>query len=183
MCEPVSIGLMVAGIVTSVVGGVQKSNAQKAEGKATQDYYNYVAEQNKQQADHTKLVGEKNANLSQDKGKYELKDLRRGVMQFAATQIATGAANGVGSGSVTSADIAADTFDKAKLDELTIRYNADTKAQEAVDQANYSANDLENQSFLNKVSGKNSRAAGNAAATATMWNTVSNATSSAAKFK
>lgn len=180
MCEPVSAGLAVAGLTAMAVGGVQKANSEKRAGKAQQQYYDYLAEQNEIEAASAEAVGQRNATMAQDAGSRELSKLKRGVMQFAATQIATGAANGIGGGSVTTADIAGDTFDKAKLDELTIRFNADSQAAEALDAGKYKAWDLRNQKTMNKISGKNASVAGKEAAKATLWNTAGSVLTAAA---
>lgn len=176
MCDPISITigtLAVASMATSIAGGVTAANAQKAQGKASQNYYNYIAEQNRLAAEAAEKTGEQKDTLSQNQGALESQKVSRTARQFEGAQKASLAANKIGGGSVTAADLILDTFDKSRLDEIAVRFNADTRSYEAKENAKYTAWDLRNQEKLNRMAGSNARMAGNAAANATKINTVS----------
>lgn len=183
MCDPVTLGtLAVVSIGATIGSGIYSANQQNKAGKAQQGYYNYIADQEEASAKAALAVGERNATLAQDAGAREAADAKRASLRFGATQQAALAANGVGGGSVTAADIAGDAFDKAKLDEIAIQYNANSKAAEAITDANYKSWDFKNQANLSRLSGVNARRAGAAQANATLFSTASSVATQAAGF-
>lgn len=172
MCDPVSM-FVVSAAVTGA-GAVQQAGAARAAGRANQQYYNFVSEQNKQAADAAITVGNDQANQAQLKGAMDSAKYARSASEFRGVQRATSAAMGVGAGSATAEDIGYDTMSKEQLDQQAIRYNADLQSWSAKTGAKYQAWDYRNQSSLNSMAGVNARRAGNAQATASL---ISGATS------
>ena len=135
-----SIGAQIAGASQAYQGNV-------AAGAATNDYYTYLADQADIQAGmieetgarqiqyikdatarnskYIKDAAEINVTQIQDAGARDTASLVKAVKSLEGSQRTSMAASGIGGGSVTAEDIAADTFSKAKKDELAIRLNAD----------------------------------------------------------
>lgn len=155
MCGPaapfVALGAM-------QLGGAAYSAYQTNEaGKESQKYYNYLAAQNAVAASEAKKQGEREETLIQDAAAFDMAKHKRTVRQFAAGQVASAAGNNIGGGSVTTQELAKDTFDRSRLDELAIRYNADQRSWAAKTGANYRAWDLEQQGVQNRVAGVQAR--------------------------
>ena len=153
MCTPAAIPL-VASMAVTAVGALQSSQGAMATGKSQRDYYNYIADQNKQQAETAIKIGEARSNASQDYGAIEASGAGKRAASISASQTAAQAANGV-AGSVTAADVLSDTATKANMDQQLIRYNADQKSWEAKTNADYQSWDYRNQEGQNRVAGKN----------------------------
>lgn len=167
MCEPVSLSLMAASVGLQTVGAIQGASAANAAGKANQQYYDYIAAQNKASADEAVRVGAQKADMAQMKGSQDSAKYARSASEFRGLQRATSAAMGVTSGA-TAEDIAYDTLTKEGLDEQAIRYNADLAAWSAKTGAAYEAWDYRNQSNLNTMAGVNARNAGKTQAKASL---------------
>ncbi len=133
MCDPASITLAV---VTVVSGGMKAYNSYQ-QGAAQKRAYDAQAENAREEGRRAYKAGEKQSELLQDSAKYEGQKQRRLSMEFSASQRATMAANGMDLSSVTAQDVASDTMSKTKLDELAIRYNADTKSWATMEDAKY----------------------------------------------
>lgn len=178
MCSPV---LFVAGGL-QVAGGVMQAGAQLQAGREQQAYYNYLAEQDKVRAKVAREQGDREANAAQTKGAFDTARLKRNTREFAASQVAAAAANGIG-GSVTAQDLALDTFEKGKLDEMAIRYNADQAAWAAKTGADYQAWDFENQSVMNRAAGSQARSAAKRNAAASLLGGATQAFGTYANYK
>lgn len=171
MCTPL-LALGAVAAATTAAGGAYSASQQNQAGKSQQAYYNYIADQNKQAADYALKIGEARDTASQNQGALESAKHARDVASFSASQKAIMAANGLASDSVTATDITGDTFDKGKLDEMMIRYNADQRSWEAKTGAAYQSWDLNNQSTMNRFAGINARRAGAANANSTLFSTA-----------
>ena len=177
MCAPAVLAPIAIGM--TVAGGIFSAQAQAAAGRAQQGYYNYQAEINRQQAAAALQIGEQRATLAESEGALESGRALRSASELAGAQKAVLASNNVGGSSVTAQDIYSDTFDKEKLDQIMIRYNADVKAHAAKTGAAYEAFDYENQAKLNQLAGRNARKAGNANAIGTLLGTAGSVANSA----
>jgi hypothetical protein len=122
-----ALGWMIVGTVAT---GVYAMSAQNTAGKTQNTLYQNQAAYRAQQAEIARKAATRNITSTQLQASQEAKEIaaRAGVVE--GSQKAALAASGVGSGSVTAADIVADTFDKAKLDEIALRYNADSRSEE-----------------------------------------------------
>ena len=170
MCAPMlALGV---GLGVQAIGGIYSAQQANQAGKSQQAYYNYVAAQNRAQAEAVRKAADKQSIFIQDSAAIENAQLGRSAAQLASTQKASLTANGVDLSSGTAADIAADTHDKRKLDEIMIRRNADLKSYSAITQGDFDAKDLENQSQLNIMAGQNARKAGKVAAVSTLIGTA-----------
>jgi hypothetical protein len=182
MCEPVTAGIALLGMGLQAIGGVEAADAQREQGKANERYYNSLADTNEKQADIAIKVGESQATAFQDAGARETAGLKNQVKQFEGTQKAAMAAAGIGAGSGTAEDIVGDTFDKAKMDEMAIRYNADARTQEAVYNSKAQAWGLKEQARQYRIGGANARQAGDTNASATLLGTAGSVAGGAYNF-
>lgn len=139
MCSPT---LVVMGVM-AVSGGVQ-AYGQVQEGKSVDKMYQYKAALARQNAELTRkqveaekiAVGEtaeSNITATQGAAAEESKRLASSITVLTGAQKATIGALGIGG--VTAADIAESTFDKARLDQLAIRYNANVRSYQFKEQA------------------------------------------------
>jgi len=149
MCDPITIGVMV---VTAVSGGM-KAYGQYKEGVAQKKYYEGVADQQTEQGRLLYKRGEKQSELGQDSAKYKGIQQKTEAAQVAASQRAAMVANGIDLSSVTSQDLASDTFSRASMDEMAIRYNADINSWNTMEDAKY-------KKWAQDVNASNSRATG-----------------------
>jgi len=169
------------------IGGAQASyQANIDAGIAANDYYQYLAdtadinaglveETGKRQMKYIKdaairqskyiaEAAEINVDQAVDAAARDTRILGRAVSQVEGQQKTTLAAAGIGGGSVTGEDIAMDTFNKAKLDEMTIRFNADLKSWDILRSAKI-AQDENNYTVSNNIW--------------EIWNTTKNAAANA----
>ncbi len=151
---PVAMGLQVGGSLLA-------AQAAKDEGEMSARYYDMLGMNSDLNADLTVLAGDRSARDVQDRAATESGVLRDNVKRTEGAQDVALAANGTG-GSVTAEDIARDTRAKARLDELAIRYNADTKSGDIRRGAAMDAMNLRFQGGASRVSGNNARATGKA---------------------
>ena len=112
------------------------------------------------------------SELTQDEAKFEAKKQKTSVAQFASSQRAKLIANGVDLASVTAADISSDTMTKAQMDQMLIRYNADSKSWSQTTDAQYKkwAGDVE--ATGQEQAGEQARASGKRAAFTTLLATA-----------
>jgi hypothetical protein len=165
MCSPIiALGL-------TAWGGIEQANAADQAGKSQQQYYDYVAEQNRQAAEAAIKAGEARDTVAQNQGANEAKTLSQKAMQVEGSQKAAIGANKIGA-SATAIDLVQDTYDKATLDKMAIRFNADAQSWEAKEDAKYKAWDFNNQAKLNTFAGQNARRAGKIQKRATLINTA-----------
>ena len=153
--------LIVASTAITTYGSYSASQAQK---KMNQ----YNADVAAQQAMIEKRTADTNVTLVQDQAKEAAKQQRRNLAMLEGEQKGMLAAQGVGGGSVTEADIMESTLDTAELDREAIRYNADSRSWAIKEGANFGAWDLANQSNQYTMAGKNAARAGNIGTTASL---------------
>ena len=92
--------------------------------------------------------------------------------EISASQRAALAANGIPLYGGTAADIGLDTANKTKMDELAIRFNADTKSWETNQQARDFNWQSQNQAQQYRYAGQNAKRAGKANAFSTILSTA-----------
>jgi len=135
MCGPIS--LPIAAVTIAAATGTTKAYGQYQEGQATakmNEYQGALARQRsiltQQYAEQQKRAEEEAAEFNvtgvQSVAAEESKRLSRDVAALTGAQRATLGALGVSG--VTAEDITGSTFDRAKLDQIAIRYNANLKS-------------------------------------------------------
>lgn len=199
MCLP----LVVYALGATIAAGGMKMYGEKQQAKAASKMYQYQAALTQQQSRLNKeYAAEQKKNLEktsfenisavQNQAAEQSKQLARDVTRLTGTQRATMGALGIGG--VTAVDISLDTFDKAKMDELAIRYNANVKSYQIGHQAKgevwtlgeetkFKSFALESEAVQYGAAAKNARRAGNIAMTGTLLNTASQVLSMGSKFK
>jgi len=168
MCDPVS--LTVTGLVVTAAAGGMTAYGQYAEGQSKNKYYQYLADENEREANALEKTAENQVTLVQDKAAKDAKDLKNSTAKIAGTQKAAMAAAGIYG--VTAEDIEGDTFNKSKLDEANIRYNADIESWNVNTEANEQANVLRSQAGLYKFAGKEAKRAAGINMTSTLLGTA-----------
>ena len=163
--------IIVAMGVTAVAGGL-KAYGQYKQGQEQQQYYNYLADVSRTKGEYAYRTGMKESELTQDKAKYEAMLQKRNVVQFASSQRATMIANGIDLASVSAADISSDTMSKAFMDQMVIRYNADSKSWSQTTEAQYKKWAGEEEARGNEQAGKQAAASGKRAAFTTLLATA-----------
>src|SRR4051812_48533799 len=93
-------------------------------GLAQDAYFESLAANSRTQAALVQGQANQEITSAQKQGAYETTMLNRHTKEVEGSQVAGEAASGI-AGSGTSADIARDTFNKSKMDQLAIKYNAD----------------------------------------------------------
>lgn len=129
------------------------------EGLAQSDFYKYRAKADRLQADLVRKQGVQESSFAQDAGLRETQAAVSKGKQMEGAQAVAAAAN-VGGGSVTTADIALDTFNKERMDQMAIRYNADLKSYRATENANNEASALEQEAAGADYAADNAKRAG-----------------------
>jgi hypothetical protein len=155
MCNPAALAM-----TTIVAGTAQSYQANKAQGEAQQNYYNYLAAQNEETAKETFKATGKQVSLIQDEAARTGANLTRQVKVLEGSQRAAEGASGT-AGSVTAEDIARDTENKANLDRAAIRASADMQTESAVDAGTAQAVALRRQADSYRLAGANARFSGN----------------------
>jgi hypothetical protein len=152
-----ALPLALMGVSTGlqIFGGIQQAKALREQGRAQQRYYHFLADQN--EADAAKILKESEQQVTaiQDAGARETAGLKRVVSEVRGAQATTLAASGVGGGSVTAEDIARDTLRKENMDEMVIRFNADSRAYETRKSAVDKAHKLRVNAIFNRMGGAN----------------------------
>lgn len=141
---------------------------QYAQGKQQERYYNYLAEQTKQQS-----IEVDNATVNElgQIGAQEVREtnqVKQDTNQTIASQKAAMAANGVYSDSGTFADIVGDSVDKLALDEAMIKYNADQSRWQSKRNAINQKMGLSAQATTYKIQASNAKTTGRINATSTL---------------
>ena len=147
------------GMVTQVAGGLISFAQTIEQGKAAQEYYNFIAAQYEKQ---NKFIAEQ---ASRDMG-----DVQTGARLTQEGQRAVVAGSGFAQ-SVTTDDILKNTEKLAALDELAIKHNADIKMWESQTQA-----------VLARKAGKNAKQAAMMEGFATLLGTASSVASQWSKW-
>lgn len=143
---------LAVGVVGGIAGGAIGAVSNYTQGKQQQAYYNYQA----QVAQENAKIAEQNAAQERQSGIEEARMQRIKTLQAIGSQQTAMAANGMDVTSGTSLDIIEDTSAMGELDALSIQYNAEKKALAYEQQAN----NFQNQSNLDVISGKNAYSAG-----------------------
>lgn len=168
MCAPI---LTVAAIGFQVAAGAYNAYNENENAKAQQQYYNNLADQNNQQARFEINRGNAQSKIIQDQAKEQGRQFQTDAARFNSSQRAQLAAQGITG--VTSEDIINDSFNRQKLDELTLRYNADVKSYEVLTDAQYKKYALDSQANQYRFAGEQARAAGKRNVFSTLLGTAS----------
>ncbi len=165
MCVPVLVGVAMA--ATAAAGGYSAYN-QYQTGAAQNKYYNTMANNANTEARYALeegeaalKVGDLQSKLIQDQASAEGKNLKTGQAEFNAKQRASFAAMGLSGVSVE--DITKNTLSKEKLDELTLRYNADIHSWETETDAKYKNQAKKYQAWQSNIQADQLRYQGKAA--------------------
>lgn len=167
MCDPVSI------MAITVAAGGFSAYQKVQEGKATAKMYQYQSDALEQEKGLVQRTADVNSKFNQDAAMRDSATLSRNVAQLEGAQKVAAAANGIGGGSVTSADIAVDTYDKFQMDKLAIQYNADMKSWQIQNEAKSNIWGLSEQQKQLRAAGKNAKKAGYMNAASTLLNSAS----------
>lgn len=168
MCDPITATVITA---TAISGGMQ-AYGQYKEGTATKKYMDHVADLKEQQGNIELARGQKQSELIQDSAKYSAVQQKTEAAQVASAQRASLVANGIDLGSVTSADLARETIDKARLDELAIRYNANVDSWNTTEDAKFRKWGLDVEASQDRQTGANAKASGKRQAFTTLLSTA-----------
>ena len=163
MCDPITVGVLVA-------GGAMQAYGKYKEGVAESKYYTYQQDQARQSAELALRQGDAQSTAIQNTAKQEGKQLALNQAEFNASQRAQMAANGLTG--VTAEDITNDTFSKEKLDELVLRNNADLKSWEVNEEAKNRNWALNTEAGQYGLASKNAKSAGKRNAFSTLLNTA-----------
>jgi hypothetical protein len=154
MCTPqLAIGIQAAGGVASA-SGQQAATGQQA------DYYNYLGDLDRYEAKIVEARAERESGYIIDKAAKDTAAVSTLEAAVLGSQQATSAAAGVGSGSVTSEDLARDAINQADLDKAAIRYNADVGVFETQTTAKGTAASLRARAKSFGTAAKSARSAG-----------------------
>lgn len=150
MCNPVA--LVAASTAMQMVGSYQQGQAQSAS-------YDYSAKVKEASAAQALKNGDMESRFTQDKAASDTKQLQDVTRTITGTQRAAAGAN-VGPGSLTTEDIAIDTTNKSKMDELMIRHNADMASWRAKEAAKQKAWELQAEAAGLRAAAKNASKGG-----------------------
>lgn len=162
--------MTVTGLVLTAAAGGMAAYGQYSEGESQNKYYQYLADSNERQARALQKTAEDRVSLAQNEAANKAKELKGEVASVEGAQKAAMAANGIFG--VTAEDIALDTFNKAKLDEGNIRYNADVQSWGIRKEAAEDEISLMEQSGLYRFAGKEARRAARINMTTTLLGTA-----------
>jgi hypothetical protein len=178
LCDPTG-GYATAGLVmgaTAIAGGYAAYGQRRA-AKSQKAYNDYEASLLDTQAVLERRTAERNKSIITANAAEESKILGQQTAKLKGKQTASAAASGLGGGSVTTADIAADTITTEALDQAAIRYNADMQSWSVEEDAKNNEWALKNKANLYRKAGKNAVTAGNIAAMGTLLNTATSVAS------
>ena len=149
---PAAIGLQVGGSLFAADNARRTAAAQSG-------YYRTLANQADNSAMLAEVSGERQATNVKDAAAATYAQHLRGSKQLTGAQRAVAGAAGI-SGSVTAEDIARDTANKMSLDEMAIRFNADSTADEVLRNAGLTAMNLRADAGNYRMSGDEAMIAG-----------------------
>lgn len=153
MCDPnVAMAIQTGGGVFSAISEYQA-------GAEESRFYKYMASTAERNALLAEKRGEAQVSSIQDVASKEAQQLREEEKALSATQKVAQASSGI-IGGVTAQDVTIDTFNKAKMDELMIRFNADVRSREVFDQSTFEAMNLRQQASQFKLSAKQAKQTG-----------------------
>lgn len=153
MCAPIAFAAVSAGL--QLASSFARSRAIRAEGEAANNYYQYQAKVQEQNAILAERTGKAQSRAIQDVQKLKGRQLKLSQAQFRASQEAALAASGIPLSSVTSGDIARSTINKQALDEATLRFNSDVRSFGALTGAQNQAFDFRTRANTNRIAGQN----------------------------
>lgn len=178
MCSPslITMGLQVG-------GGVIAAKGAEMQGEASSNYYNYLGDMDMMQARILEAEAERKVGYVQDEAARRSALVGQTAKKTLASQVAVGAAAGIGSGSAVMEAIADESSRNATLDEMAIRYNADVASYETKVKGKYEAWGLREKARGEYYSGQNARAAGKMNFWASILGTGSNIFNTWNKFQ
>lgn len=128
--------------ILTAVGGGLTAYSQYATGASQKNYYDYMAQNATTEAGYARAEGEQalragelQSKLIQDTAAQQGKQLKTSQAEFNASTRANLAASGVYG--VTAEDITKSNLSKEKMDELALRFNADTQSWQAITESRY----------------------------------------------
>jgi hypothetical protein len=170
MCLP-AVPLLIAASAASAAVGAAGAIQQ---GQAQSNMAKYQANMAEQQSQLAARSAEQNTTITKMQAANDTKQLQRRDAEVAGSARAAMAANGI-AGSGTAADLTTSNFDTQKLDEMSIRYNADLKSWGIKEQLGGEQWNLAAMQEQYKMSGQNAK-------TASYFNAGSSLLSSASQF-
>lgn len=141
MCAPA----VLIPIIATVAAGATKAYGEYSEGKAESSMLNYQGALSQQRAAVSSKYAQQqelgikrsaasNITVTQSAAAEESKQAARNLAEITGQQKATIGALGIGGGT-TAADLLTSSFNRATLDQMAIRYNANLKSWEIGEQA------------------------------------------------
>lgn len=155
-----------------VIAGGYKAYSQYQEGLAQKNYYDYLAQNSRTEAEYALQVAGQQETMVQDKAAQEGKQQKISAAKLNAAQRVALAENGIGLDSVTAQDITENSFSNQQLDEQMIRYNADLQGWQIRTEGLYKNWAANAQALQYSMAGKNAKAAGKREAIGTLLSTA-----------
>ena len=129
------------------------------EGQSKSAYYEYLAQNSRTEAGLVQKQADQESTLAQNTGAQQSLNERRQAAEVTGAQQAAEGASGT-AGSVTSTDVSNDTFNKVKLDQMAIKYNADVQSWKAEQEAKLKEFELGREASGYGIAAKGARQAG-----------------------
>lgn len=172
MCTAVAavMGLQIA-------SGLAQAGAARQEGKAKQDYYNFLADQNEEQANRVLKASDEQVRGIYDAAQQRDVELKRDVRRIEGRQSTVQAASGVWNTSRTAEDVARDTLTQSQRDESALRYNAAVSEWQTRRAADEQVNAMRSQASGYRYAGDQARASGELNAMTSILGTATNVAS------
>lgn len=148
-----AVGLSIGGSLLGAYGSY-------TEGQDKAAYYNYLVSNSRTEAGLAQKEADTESTLTSTQASQQARMASRRAAEVTGAQTAAEGANGT-SGSVTGADVSNDTFNKAKLDQMAIKYNADVQNYRTQQSAKLKEFALNRDAEGNVIAGKAARTAGN----------------------
>lgn len=164
-------------------GGIMQAQGQIKDGNSTNSYYRHMADLSEQQAELTKIASDRKISYIQEQAARDSVAVNNRARQVEGAQKVALAANGVGAGSSTAEDLALDSMNKEKLDELAVRYSAELSSFETQKAANVEALGLQSQAVGYRAAGKQAKTAAKVNAFNTLLGTATSMSSTAYQAK
>ena len=149
-----------AAIPIMAVGAGLSAYSQYQEGKASKNYYDYLAGTSKSNAMLARTAGEVEAKSIGAQEMQQVGQIHEQGREVVGAQKAALASGGAGVGSKTGEQLVSDTLTKVDLDEQALRYNADLRMKNARIGAESQALNEESQAYGYKIAGRNAKKAG-----------------------
>jgi len=130
------------------------------QGKDQRDYYNDLASQNEEQAIQTLDTAKINRAYIFDEASRQTEDVQEQLGQILGSQKTVMAGSGLSLSSKTAEDLARSTINAENEDELAIRYNAESSANELMRQSYLESYNLKKQASSYRKAGKKAYQAG-----------------------